>query len=58
MQELDFRQEAENAERCRQNFQQRLSRIRGRVHVPEIHQTLSSTRVLTMEYIQGMLLPP
>jgi len=51
--ELDFLHEAQNAERCRANFASKRSKLRGRVHVPEIYLDRSSHRVLTMEFVQG-----
>ncbi|KAF5843718.1 ABC1 family-domain-containing protein [Dunaliella salina] len=51
--ELDFLHEAQNAERCRANFASKRSKVRGRVHVPDIHLDRSSHRVLTMEFVQG-----
>lgn len=49
--ELDFRIEAENAERFKKNFM----KDKG-VKVPEIFWTHTSRRVLTMEYIEGFRL--
>jgi predicted unusual protein kinase regulating ubiquinone biosynthesis (AarF/ABC1/UbiB family) len=46
--EMDYAQEAQNAERFRENF--KTWRV---VHVPRIHSTHSTTRVLTMEFIRG-----
>jgi predicted unusual protein kinase regulating ubiquinone biosynthesis (AarF/ABC1/UbiB family) len=46
--EMDYAQEARNAERFRENF--KTWRV---VHVPRIHFTHSSARVLTMEFIRG-----
>ena len=50
VQELDFANEARNAERCRANLA--ASRLADRVAVPEILPDLTSTRVLTMEFIE------
>lgn len=47
--ELNFREEAENAERARAI----LSKFGNRVRVPEILPNLSSERVLTMSYERG-----
>ncbi|KAK9838428.1 hypothetical protein WJX84_000652 [Apatococcus fuscideae] len=52
--ELDFVHEADNAERCRANFQSSASNIKGRVAIPWVVRELSSRRVLTMEYIEGI----
>lgn len=46
--EMDYIQEARNAEVFRTNF-----RSWSEVHVPAIHWKLSSPRVLTMEFIEG-----
>ena len=46
--EMDYTQEAQNAERFRENF--KTWRV---VHVPHIHFTHSTARVLTMEFIRG-----
>jgi predicted unusual protein kinase regulating ubiquinone biosynthesis (AarF/ABC1/UbiB family) len=46
--EMDYMREAENAERFRENFKD--WRV---VHVPRIHFTHSTARVLTMEFIRG-----
>jgi aarF domain-containing kinase len=46
--ELDFEQEARNAERCRRD----LEAVPG-VTVPHIHTALSTKRVLTTEFIHG-----
>jgi predicted unusual protein kinase regulating ubiquinone biosynthesis (AarF/ABC1/UbiB family) len=46
--EMDYAQEARNAERFRENFKS--WRV---IHVPRIHFTHSTPRVLTMEFIRG-----
>jgi predicted unusual protein kinase regulating ubiquinone biosynthesis (AarF/ABC1/UbiB family) len=46
--EMDYALEAANAERFRANFRQWRA-----VHVPRIHYTHSTSRVLTMEFIRG-----
>lgn len=53
MPELDFRQEASNAERCRSNLEASSSTVRGRVVVPAVVHARTSARVLTMEYADG-----
>ncbi|KAK9823333.1 hypothetical protein WJX72_001997 [[Myrmecia] bisecta] len=53
--ELDFHQEAVNAERCRRNLASDKSSVRGRVVVPKIYHETSSARVLTMEFIEGAM---
>jgi predicted unusual protein kinase regulating ubiquinone biosynthesis (AarF/ABC1/UbiB family) len=46
--EMDYALEARNAERFRANF-----RVWRAVHVPQIHWTHTTARVLTMEFIRG-----
>jgi aarF domain-containing kinase len=50
--ELDFEHEARNAAQCKSNLAR--SRLSRQVHVPDIHPALSSSRVLTMEFIDGV----
>lgn len=50
--ELDFVHEAKNAEECRSNLLG--SRLHRQVHIPEIFPSLSSSRILTMEVIDGI----
>jgi predicted unusual protein kinase regulating ubiquinone biosynthesis (AarF/ABC1/UbiB family) len=45
---MDYAQEARNAERFRENF--KTWRV---IHVPRIHSSHSTARVLTMEFIRG-----
>ena len=53
--ELDFRLEAENAERCASNLEAPSSSVRGRVVVPHSHPPLPPTpRVHVMEWIDGV----
>ena len=52
-QELDFCNEALNAARCAVNFGSPQSRVRDRVAVPTVYPMLSSSRVLTMEFMDG-----
>jgi aarF domain-containing kinase len=47
--ELDFTREADNARRCRELFA-----ADARVHVPQVLGGLSSTRVLTMSFEEGV----
>ncbi|KAK9803104.1 hypothetical protein WJX73_003925 [Symbiochloris irregularis] len=52
--ELDFNAEAANAARCAANLASPLSSIEpGQVVVPAILPSLSSARVLTMEFVEG-----
>lgn len=53
VQELDFKHEASNAERCKQNFRSRHSQVGGKVYIPEVLHDLTTSRVLTMEFIRG-----
>ncbi|HEX8456666.1 MAG TPA: AarF/ABC1/UbiB kinase family protein [Pyrinomonadaceae bacterium] len=46
--EMDYAQEARNAERFRENF-----KTWRAIHVPRIHFSHSTARVLTMEFIRG-----
>jgi len=48
--ELDFRNEARNAEKCRACLARRFGE---RVRVPRVHAQLSSARVLTMDFEAG-----
>lgn len=48
--ELDFRNEASNAARCRALL---LPRFGSSVHVPRVHAQLSTSRVLTMDFEVG-----
>ena len=54
--ELDFRLEAANAARCREFFAPGGggSALAGQVVVPAVHAELSSTRVLTMGFEEGV----
>jgi predicted unusual protein kinase regulating ubiquinone biosynthesis (AarF/ABC1/UbiB family) len=47
--ELDFRREVENAERIRAMFADEPSVI-----IPRVHQELSTARVITMEFVDGI----
>ena len=53
--ELDFRQEAANAARCRRNLESAESSVRGATTTPRVLPALSSARVLTMEFVEGVL---
>ncbi|VDD82524.1 unnamed protein product [Mesocestoides corti] len=54
-QELDFEQEAANAERCRKDLAVMGSlECGGPVHIPIVEHHLSSKRVLTTEFIDGI----
>ena len=47
--ELDFKHELENTRLFRENLAKRNSKV----IVPEVYEAFSSTRVLTMEYVEG-----
>lgn len=47
--EMDFSQEARNIKKFRSNFEDD-----QQVYAPKVHQKLSTTRVLTMEFIHGV----
>nr|VZI42677.1 unnamed protein product [Spirometra erinaceieuropaei] len=54
-QELDFELEAENAMRCRQELAAMGTLLPdGQVHIPRVHHGLTSKRVLTAEFIDGI----
>lgn len=53
-QELDFKVEAANAERCASNLASPKCSVRGKVHVPTIDHSKTSHRVCTMEFIDGV----
>nr|VZI02023.1 unnamed protein product [Spirometra erinaceieuropaei] len=54
-QELDFELEAENAMRCRQELAAMGTLLpNGQVHIPRVHHGLTSKRVLTAEFIDGI----
>jgi aarF domain-containing kinase len=55
MLETDFENEAKNSEIMRQLVSQEPS-LRGRVYVPPVYSELSSRRVLTTEWIEGVRL--
>ncbi|WIA33107.1 hypothetical protein OEZ86_006260 [Tetradesmus obliquus] len=52
--ELDFNHEMANAERCRRNLASPKSSVAKSVHVPAVYPQLTSARVLTMEFIEGV----
>ncbi|KAF2691845.1 ABC1-domain-containing protein [Lentithecium fluviatile CBS 122367] len=55
MLETDFVNEANNAEKMRQ-LVAREKRLNGRVYIPEVYRELSSKRVMTAEWIEGIRL--
>lgn len=52
-QELDFLNEAKNSEKCVQNFRRLSPHIAGSIYVPKVYWTLSSSRILTMEFMDA-----
>ncbi|XP_015877370.3 putative ABC1 protein At2g40090 [Ziziphus jujuba] len=52
--ELDFLVEAKNSEKCLDNFQKLSPHIAHYIYAPKIHWNLSTTKLLTMEYIDGV----
>lgn len=55
MLETDFQNEAKNAEKMR-SLVQGESRLRGGVYIPQVYNELSSKRVMTAEWIEGVRL--
>ncbi|KAH9613691.1 hypothetical protein KSS87_015957 [Heliosperma pusillum] len=53
--ELDFLVEAKNSERCFDNFRKLSPHIADSVYVPLVFWNLSTSKLLTMEYIDGVL---
>ncbi|TKX18939.1 hypothetical protein C1H76_8828 [Elsinoe australis] len=53
--ECDFREEAKNADRMRQLVQGE-PRLRDRVYIPKVYHELTSARVMTAEWIEGVRL--
>ncbi|OWM87429.1 putative ABC1 protein At2g40090 isoform X2 [Punica granatum] len=51
--ELDFLVEAKNSEKCLYNFRKLSPHIADAVYAPEVHWNLSTSKLLTMEYIDG-----
>lgn len=52
-QELDFLTEAKNSERCLENFRNLSPHIAKYVYAPKVYWGLSSSKLLTMEYVDG-----
>lgn len=55
MLETDFENEAENSERMRDLIDGE-SRLRGKVYIPKVYKELSSKRIMTAEWIEGLRL--
>ncbi|KAL2940603.1 hypothetical protein RDABS01_022712 [Bienertia sinuspersici] len=52
--ELDFLVEAQNSEKCLQNFQKQSPHIAESIYVPMVYWNLSTSKLLTMEYMDGV----
>ncbi|CAM8913585.1 hypothetical protein QQ045_031157 [Rhodiola kirilowii] len=52
--ELDFMLEAKNSERCLDNFRKLSPHIAQYVYAPRVHWNLSTSKLLTMEFIDGV----
>lgn len=52
--ELDFIHEGQNAEECARNFRTKSPHLASHVKIPEIDWSLTSTKVLTMEFMDGV----
>lgn len=50
---MDFLLEAKNSERCLENFHKLSPHIANYVYTPKIFWNLSSSKLLTMEYMDG-----
>ncbi|KAL3365451.1 hypothetical protein AABB24_010537 [Solanum stoloniferum] len=51
--ELDFLVEAKNSVRCMDNFRKLSPRIADYIYVPRVYWNLSTSRLLTMEYMEA-----
>uniref|UniRef100_A0A6N2LR83 ABC1 atypical kinase-like domain-containing protein n=1 Tax=Salix viminalis TaxID=40686 RepID=A0A6N2LR83_SALVM len=51
--ELDFLVEAKNSEKCLENFRKLSPHIAGYVYAPKVHWNLSTSKLLTMEFMDG-----
>ncbi|KAK8473900.1 hypothetical protein V6N11_014369 [Hibiscus sabdariffa] len=52
-QELDFLIEAKNSVKCLENFRKLSPHIADCVYAPEVHWSLSTSKLLTMEFMDG-----
>lgn len=52
-QELDFINEAKNSEKCLENFQKLSPHIAAYVYAPKVYWNLSTSKLLTMEFMDG-----
>lgn len=53
LQELDFLVEAKNSEKCLENFRKLSPHIAEYVYAPKVHWNLSTSKLLTMEFMDG-----
>ena len=53
-QELDFLVEARNSEKCLQNFRRLSPHIADSIYVPIVYWNLSTSKLLTMEFMDGV----
>ncbi|KAL6291090.1 hypothetical protein ACE6H2_008600 [Prunus campanulata] len=51
--ELDFINEAKNSEKCLENFQKLSPHIAAYVYAPKVYWNLSTSKLLTMEFMDG-----
>ncbi|KAK7281154.1 hypothetical protein RIF29_08885 [Crotalaria pallida] len=51
--ELDFLNEAKNSEKCLENFRKLSPHIANYVYAPKVYWNLSSSKLLTMEFMDG-----
>lgn len=52
-QELDFWVEAKNSEKCLDNFRKLSPQIAPYIYAPKVYWSLSTKKLLTMEYMDG-----
>jgi aarF domain-containing kinase len=53
LQELNFLVEAKNSEKCLENFRKLSPHIAEYVYAPKVHWNLSTSKLLTMEFMDG-----
>lgn len=51
---MDFLVEAENSVRCLENFQKHSPHLAAYVYAPEVNWHLSTSKLLTMEFMDGV----
>lgn len=52
-QELDFLLEAKNSEKVMENFRKQSPHIANYIYTPRVHWNLSTSKLLTMEFMDG-----